>query len=53
MRRNTEQSADVIRQALRERLAAWKIPKKLVTLSAFPLTARGKTDTAELRRLVG
>jgi acyl-coenzyme A synthetase/AMP-(fatty) acid ligase len=49
----TEQPADVIRQALRERIAPWKIPKKLVTLPTFPLTARGKTDTAELRRLVG
>jgi acyl-coenzyme A synthetase/AMP-(fatty) acid ligase len=49
----TDQPADAIRTALRERLAAWKIPKKLVTMAAFPLTARGKTDTAELRRILG
>lgn len=34
------------------RLPAWKIPKTLVTLSALPLTARGKIDTTALRQAV-
>jgi long-chain acyl-CoA synthetase len=37
------------RERLRERLAAWKIPRRLVVLREFPLTARGKTDTRRLR----
>jgi acyl-coenzyme A synthetase/AMP-(fatty) acid ligase len=48
----TEQRADTIRVALREKLATWKIPKKIVTLPAFPLTARGKTDTGQVRELI-
>jgi acyl-coenzyme A synthetase/AMP-(fatty) acid ligase len=49
---STDQAVDVIRAGLREHLASWKIPKKIVTLPAFPLTARGKTDTARLRDLL-
>lgn len=49
----TELSGEALRTALRERLAAWKIPKKLVTLAAFPVTVRGKTDTAKLREMLG
>ena len=49
---STDQPAETIRSALRERLASWKIPKKIVTLPAFPLTARGKTDTARLREML-
>jgi long-chain acyl-CoA synthetase len=49
----TEHTPESIRAALRESLAAWKIPKKVLTLAAFPLTARGKTDTARLRQLIG
>ena len=45
-------SADQIRTALRERLATWKIPKSIVVLPAFPLTARGKTDTRKLQALL-
>ena len=48
----TEHSADFVRGALRERIAAWKIPKRIVTLSAFPLTPRGKTDTRALRAML-
>ncbi len=32
--------------------AAWKIPRKLVALAAFPVTARGKTDTRALQAMV-
>lgn len=49
----SDESPDTLRARLRERMAAWKIPKKIVTLPAFPLTARGKPDTARLRALLG
>jgi long-chain acyl-CoA synthetase len=49
---STDQPGEFIRAALRDRMAAWKIPKKIVTISVFPLTARGKTDTAQLRRML-
>jgi long-chain acyl-CoA synthetase len=45
----TPQSGIEIREALRTRLASWKIPKKILTLPQFPLTPRGKTDTYQLR----
>ncbi len=49
---NASVSTATLRAALRERIASWKIPKKLLVLPAFPLTARGKTDTAALRKLL-
>lgn len=49
----TELDAEALRAVLREKLAPWKIPKKIVVLPVFPLTARGKTDTARLRALLG
>jgi long-chain acyl-CoA synthetase len=48
----TDLPANAVRSALRERLAAWKIPRRLVLLPAFPLTARGKTDTRALQKLL-
>lgn len=48
-----EVSVDELRHLLRARLAAWKIPERLLVLEEFPLTARGKTDTRELRKLLG
>ena len=48
----TDEPAETLRAALRERMAGWKIPKRIVTLPAFPLTARGKTDTARLLALL-
>lgn len=48
----TDEAGEALRTALRERIAAWKIPRKIVTLAAFPLTARGKPDTARLRGLL-
>jgi long-chain acyl-CoA synthetase len=48
----TDLSANAVRDALRERLAAWKIPRRLIVLPAFPLTARGKTDRRALRALL-
>jgi acyl-coenzyme A synthetase/AMP-(fatty) acid ligase len=42
-------AATELRDALRERLASWKIPRKWLVLPEFPLTPRGKTDTRLLR----
>ncbi|MDF9825929.1 long-chain acyl-CoA synthetase [Ereboglobus sp. PH5-10] len=44
-------AADIRRQ-LTPRLAAWKIPDRIVVLPAFPLTQRGKTDRAALIKLI-
>ncbi|HEY1109173.1 MAG TPA: fatty acid--CoA ligase family protein [Opitutaceae bacterium] len=49
----TELNAEAVRAVLCEKIAPWKIPKRLVVLPAFPLTARGKTDTAKLKALLG
>jgi long-chain acyl-CoA synthetase len=48
----SERTAAEIREELREQLAVWKIPKRLVVLPEFPVTARGKTDAARLRALL-
>lgn len=48
----TEHTAPHLRDALRDRLAPWKIPKKIIALPAFPTTSRGKTDAARLRALL-
>jgi acyl-CoA synthetase (AMP-forming)/AMP-acid ligase II len=40
------------RDALRQRLASWKIPRKLIAIPKFPLTPRGKIDTRKLRELL-
>lgn len=41
-----------LRALLRQHLAPWKIPRRLVAVPAFPLTARGKPDSAALRALL-
>lgn len=41
-----------LRAELAADTAPWRVPKQLVTLPAFPTTARGKTDTAALRARV-
>jgi acyl-coenzyme A synthetase/AMP-(fatty) acid ligase len=48
----TNLSALPLRALLRAHLAAWKIPRRLVPVAAFPVTARGKPDTAALRALL-
>lgn len=45
-------AAPVLRDALRTRIAAWKIPKKILVLPEFPRTARGKADLRRLRALL-
>jgi long-chain acyl-CoA synthetase len=45
-------SAEAVRESLALRLASWKVPRKLIVLPAFPLTARGKPDTRRLRELL-
>ena len=46
-------SAAVLQSRLRERMASWKVPRKIAVLPSFPLTARGKTDTRALQALLG
>jgi acyl-CoA synthetase (AMP-forming)/AMP-acid ligase II len=41
-----------LRQALRTKLAPWKIPERLLVLPEFPHTARGKTDRRHLAALL-
>jgi acyl-coenzyme A synthetase/AMP-(fatty) acid ligase len=41
-----------IRAHLRARLAAWKVPSRIIALPQFPATARGKTDTRKLRQVL-
>lgn len=41
-----------LRALLRQHLAPWKIPRRLVAVPAFPLTPRGKPDPAALRALL-
>jgi long-chain acyl-CoA synthetase len=48
----TDLPANAVRGALRERLATWKIPRRIIVLPAFPLTARGKTDVRALQTLL-
>ena len=38
---------------LRDRLAAWKIPGRILPIPEFPATLRGKTDFPALRQLLG
>ena len=40
-----------VREALRERLAAFKIPKRVLVLEDLPRNAMGKVQKAELRRV--
>lgn len=41
-----------VRAALRQRLAAWKVPRRLIVLGEFPVNARGKTDRRALQALL-
>lgn len=41
-----------LRTSLRRDFAAWKIPRRLVLVAEFPLTARGKPDTRALQALL-
>jgi long-chain acyl-CoA synthetase len=48
----TSMDTVALRTLLRGELAAWKIPRRLVTVAEFPLTARGKTDTRALQAVL-
>ena len=48
----SRESGATLREQLQGKIAAWKIPKRLVVLPEFPVTARGKTDTRQLRALL-
>lgn len=47
---SSRRAAKELRAVLRERLPAWKIPRPLVVITDFPLTARGKPDREALQR---
>jgi len=42
-----------LRQALRSKLAPWKIPERLLVVPEFPHTARGKADRRQIAALLG
>ena len=44
---------EAVRAALRDRLAAFKIPKRVLVLDELPRNAMGKVQKAELRRVYG
>jgi acyl-CoA synthetase (AMP-forming)/AMP-acid ligase II len=48
----TERTPAELRAALLPSTAAWLIPKKLLTVTALPHTARGKTDTRALQAMI-
>jgi long-chain acyl-CoA synthetase len=48
----TSLTAGELRPLLRESLASWKTPRRLLTTPVFPLTGRGKTDTRALTALL-
>lgn len=48
----TPLDAQALRTLLRTHLAPWKIPRRIIPVTAFPVTSRGKTDTAALRALL-
>ncbi len=41
-----------LRTLMRREIATWKIPRRLVVVPEFPLTARGKPDTTVLKNLL-
>jgi acyl-CoA synthetase (AMP-forming)/AMP-acid ligase II len=47
----TERTVPDLRAALHAGTAAWKIPKKIVTVPMLPVTVRGKSDTRALRAI--
>ena len=48
----TSIDAAALRVLLRRELAAWKVPRRVVVVPEFPLTARGKTDARALQALL-
>jgi acyl-CoA synthetase (AMP-forming)/AMP-acid ligase II len=48
----TRRTAEELRAGLQERIAGWKIPRKFVIVTEFPLTARGKADMRRVRALL-
>ena len=48
----TTLDAAAVRTLLRRELASWKVPRRVVTVAEFPLTARGKPDSRALHALL-
>ena len=48
----SDESPAAIRRALAGRIAAWKVPERIVVLREFPVTARGKPDMRRIESLL-
>ena len=48
--RGTKQSADNLREELKQRLAGYKVPSEFLFLKALPKTGAGKIDKADIRK---
>jgi acyl-CoA synthetase (AMP-forming)/AMP-acid ligase II len=48
---NTALTGDELREAVRRRLAGYKVPRRVVLLARLPRTATGKLEVAAVRRL--
>jgi acyl-coenzyme A synthetase/AMP-(fatty) acid ligase len=46
------ESSASIRTALASRLATWKLPDRILVLTEFPATSRGKPDIQKIRALL-
>jgi acyl-CoA synthetase (AMP-forming)/AMP-acid ligase II len=49
---STDRPVSALRAEMMADTAGWKVPKRLVTVDSLPLTERGKTDVAALRRRI-
>ncbi len=48
----TDRPVSALRAEMMTDTAGWKVPKRIIVVDALPLTERGKTDVAALRRRV-
>jgi long-chain acyl-CoA synthetase len=48
----TDLSVAEVRRLLRARVAAWKVPPRIIVLREFPSTSRGKADGRRLRQIL-
>lgn len=49
----SDESPAAIRRSLAGRIAAWKLPDRIVALGEFPVTARGKPDIRRIESSLG
>ena len=48
----SKRSPAEVKDSLHGQIASWKIPRRILAIDAFPLTARGKTDVKRLREVL-